>query len=231
MKQSLLKIQLPAGATQLHASAFREMLAKGGDGSPLLPAEFFNYTEAGRPKSDVAPEIRVIGGRGWVGILSTRENSDLFDRAVGLATRIAFKHFNQPLPIRIDHPEFSFAESETPVTYYLRDMAMKRRSPKSRDLSPEAVAKERILGWMDTYGKQHGFDVPTDARLGIVFHEFRAIGMRLRTKTGNTNEFVTLVNAELSMNARLDGIWQVGNLQSRGYGRLIRKGDWNGVES
>lgn len=51
--------------------------------------------------------------------------------------------------------------------------------------------------------------------------------MRLRTTTGDTNEFVTLADADISMNIKLTGYWQFGHLQSRGYGRVIRKGHWD----
>jgi len=36
------------------------------------------------------------------------------------------------------------------------------------------------------------------------------------------------VNAEVSMHLNLKGMWQVGNLPSRGHGRLIKQGEWNG---
>lgn len=231
MRQSILKIQFPEGAAPLRPGDFREMLAKGGDGSPLLPAAFFHYDEAGRPLSAGAPAIRIVGGRTWVGVLSMAEESPLFDQAVGIASRIASKHYGRPLPIRVETPEFGITATEYPVTYFLRDMAIKRRRARARAQSIDDIVRERISDGLARYAAAYGLDVPKTERLGIIFHDLRNIGMQLRVREGSTNEFVTLVNGEFSMHADLAGIWQVGNLQSRGYGRIIRKGAWTGGAS
>ena len=37
-----------------------------------------------------------------------------------------------------------------------------------------------------------------------------------------TNEYVTLVDAKLMIHAELKGMWFLGNLTARGYGRVIQ---------
>lgn len=229
MKQSLLKIQLPPGAPPLRSGQFRELLAKGGDGSRLLPPEFFHYGPDGRPLSSGEPEIRVVGAATWVGLLGMKENSEMFDAAVGIAARIAGKHYGRALPINVEIIEFGLSATEYPVTYYLRDMAIKRRGQAARTQPIEKLTRDRLEQGLARSARRCGFDLPTSERLGITFHSLREIGMQLWTKDGPTKEFVGLVSAEFSMHLALDGMWQVGNLQARGHGRIIRKGSWNGA--
>lgn len=226
--QTLLKIELPYGKPTLHASYFREMVAKAGNGSTLLPPSFFNYGEDGTPLSATAPDIRFIGGRSWVGILSMTENSPLIDQVAGIAVRVASNYFEQPLPMSIESKTFSLESTQYPVVYYLRDMAIKRRSKELRETPTEELARRRIEKSLASTAALHGFDLPVAPRLNIVFHNIRELGMHLRDSKEKSNEYVTLVNAEISMYLNLKGIWQVGNLPSRGHGRLIKQGGRNG---
>jgi len=227
-KQTLLKIGLPDGKPILHASDFREMMAKAGDGSALLPSSFFNYGEDGRPLSSTDPDIRFVGGKSWVGILSMTADSPLIDQAAGIAVRVASGHFKRPLPMTIESKAFSLEEVQYPVMYYLRDMAIKRRTEELRNEPTEQLARRRIESSLARIAGTHGFDLPVASRLNIVFHNIRELGMHLRTSNGKSNEYVTLVNAEVSMHLNLKGMWQVCNLPSRGHGRLIKQGEWNG---
>ena len=232
-QQSLLKIRLPAGRPPLHANQFRELLAKRGDN--ILPAAFFHYGEDGRTLQG-KPDIRVVGGAGWVGILSQSGANPVFDGAVGLASRLVAEHCGVPVPIQVEVPDFGVAVDlntgkSSMRTYYVRDLAIKRRRVGRREMSDQDLVKKVILDGVAEIAGRFGFDVPPEAALKLRIHDLRCIGLRLGTTTGATNEFVTLANAEFSMNCDLRGIWQVGSLQSRGYGRIVPKGPGTGLKT
>lgn len=197
------------------------MLAKAGDGSPLLPPAFFHYGANGRPAQG-SPDIRIVGGRGWVGILSRSGDNPLFDMAVGIASRIVGTHYGIPVKITVEQPEYGFEATERPVRYHLRDVAIKARSKVRREMPGIDLIRNRLLtGLVDESGRL-GWDLPGDDALGIQVHDLRQIGMRLGTTAGATNEYVTLINADVSMFLNLRGLWQIGSLQSRGYGRVVK---------
>ncbi|HDR9131990.1 TPA: hypothetical protein QDA91_003115 [Burkholderia vietnamiensis] len=217
-KQKLLRLSLPRGTEPIRASRFREAMAKAGDG--LLPPAFFHYTEAGMPCSTGSPCIRFVGGRSWIGILTNSSRDPVFDAAVGLAIQTATTIVGQPLAVTVENIEFDLQPSLYPRQYFLRDMALKRRGPEPRGKPVQQLAAQRIAAHIALTGSELGIDIPTDEQLGIVFHETRQVGMPIGGKNQST-ECVTLVSGLFSMNVDLAGMWQVGNLQSRGYGRII----------
>ena len=232
-KQSLLKIRLPAGQPRLYANQFRELLAKGGDS--ILPAEFFHYGEDGRSLQG-KPDIRVVGGAGWVGILSQSGANPAFDGSVGLASRLVAEHYGVPVPIQVEAPDFGVAVdlnsgNSSMRTYYARDIAIKRRRAMRREMADQDLVRKVILDGIAEIADRFGFDVPPENVLRLRMHDLRCIGLRLGTTTGTTNEFVTLANAEFSINCDLRGIWQVGSLQSRGYGRIVPKTPGAGLKT
>lgn len=234
-QQSLLRIQLPKGKPPLYPNQFREMLARGGDGHALLPPAFFHYGEDGKTlqgKSD----IRVVGGKGWVGILSQSGNNPLFDGAIGVASRLVAQHYGQPMPIQIEAPEFGVAVDRDSgqsgmCSYFVRDLAIKRRHKARREMSDTDLVTLVLQQGISEIADRFGFDVPPESALRIRIHDLRCIGLRLSTTSGATNEFVTLANAEFSMNCDLRGIWQAGSLQSRGYGRIVPKTPGTGLKT
>ncbi len=220
----LLRIATPSGKKPLYASQFRELLAKGGDGSALLPPRFFHYAEDGRTLSG-KPDIRVVGGSRWVGVLSQSGDSSLIDAATGTAARLVSEHFDTPVPIQIERPEFGVRQGSDAsggiCHYFLRDMAIKRRTNARRTKDDASLVKDLLLAGLAEIAETYGFDLPPDRALGFDLHELRCIGMQLGTTKGETREAVTLANASFSLRADLAGIWQVGHLQSRGYGRIV----------
>lgn len=223
--QRLLKIETPREREPLWAGEFREMLAKGGDGSSLLPPKFFNYNENGKTLPG-KPDIRIIGGLRWVGILSQSGDSALMDSVMGTAVRLVGEHYETPVAIRVESPKFGVV---TPVNgnsseifnYRLRDMVIKRRTPKRREQDDRTLVVEKLVADLAEIADTYGFDLPPERALGLRIHELRCIGMRLRTTHGETQESVCLANATFSMRANLAGLWQVGQLQARGYGRIF----------
>ncbi len=253
VKQSLLTIRFPQPADSIRASTFREMLARELNGVAGA-AEAFHYSESGKPLPGLLhdgsgkligrhePNLRVVGGKSWVGLLSMKEDDPMFNALLPAAMRVASVHYDAPLQMQISNPEFGLIETDRPHVYYLRDMALRLRptgeGKKTNRLTKERVqqwlekdaadlAKERVLRWLRDRCAIYGIDLPCDDRINMVVHEANRMGMRMRTSHGETGQFITLINAEFSLNANLGGIWQVGGLQTRGYGRIIRKGDWN----
>ncbi len=227
MHQSLLKIMLPDGVPQLYSNEFREMLAKGGDSNPLLPPAFF-HCGANGVSLQGKPDIRIVGGCRWVGILDQTGRSPLFDGAVGAATRIVAQHYGQPVPIQVEAPKFGAnIDAEGGVSgmrsYFVRDLAIKRRGKGRRSMEDRELVRRVLLDGIGEIASRYGFDVPPEDALNLRIHDFRCIGLRLGTVRGATNEYVSLVNAEITMNCDLSGIWQAGSLQSRGYGRIVPK--------
>lgn len=223
--QQLLRIETPRDRKPLWASAFRELLAKGGDGSALLPPKFFHYDESGRTLPG-KPDIRIVGGAHWVGILSQSGDTALMDAATGTAARLVGEHYDMPVAIRVERPQFGVqppenGDSSILYHYYLRDMVIKRRSIKRRKKDDAELVQETVLKGLGEIADTYGFDLPPERALGFCLHDLRCIGMKLRTVHGETNEAVTLASAAFSMRANLAGMWQVGQLQSRGYGRIV----------
>lgn len=222
MNQLLLRINTPPGQPQIFRDQFREMLAKAADGKSILPPAFFHYGEDGKPLSKGEPEIRTMGARGWVGILAKTGNADLFDPAVGIATRVVANHYGTPARMEVMELEYGMEVSPHPVRYTLSRAAFKRRSAKRRALSTEAIVTEYLLTQLASESEKFGFDLPTDSALEIKIHNAHEMGMRLNLNTGLSNEYVSLVDASFSMYLKLNGMWQIGNLQARGHGLIFR---------
>ncbi len=226
-RQRLLRIGTPSDRPPLHASQLRELLARAGKGAALPPV-FFHYDATGRTLPGPA-RIRTVGGRAWVGLLAINANAPeseeitaAFDAAVGIAARIVAEHYATPVPISIEEREYDAVALHYPVRYFFRDVAIKRRTDRRRALNDEALLRVVLAAALVSESERYGLDVPQEERLQVVVHSCRAQGLRLSTTQGLTNEFVHLLNGEISAHLDLRGIWQIGNLQARGYGRLIR---------
>ena len=224
MKQSLLKITLPKGV-ELRGSEFREMLAKETD----LPEEFFHY-ENGAPKgstngsvnqADALPPICILSGKGWVGILAQPGHEDLIELATGKAMRVVNKRLNTACKVEFQNPEFGCAPKDIASTYWVREMVMKRRTPEARAASIESLVEKRIISGLERYADAYGIVLPSLDKIELqVTQCIRPRGLAIRTTGGTTKEYATLVDVEIKAFVELKGIWMLGNLTSRGYGRV-----------
>lgn len=215
--QTLLRISLPEGVT-LYASHFREMLAK----LPGVPAALFHRDAEGKTINE-RPGIRVVGGAGWVGLLADSEHEPLVTAVAGAAILAVSAFANHPCKVQMESLNFGVKLSHAPQMYWVREMAIKRKSPKARAQEVGSLIAERVLTSIEATCEKYGFDCPTADQLGISTVEIvRERGMNLETSTGLTGMFVHLVDAVVMVHADLDGMWFVGNLTARGYGRLIR---------
>lgn len=215
--QTLLRISLPDGVT-LYASHFREMLAK----LPGMPAALFHRDVEGKTINE-RPGVRVVGGSGWVGLLADSEHEQLVSMVAGAAILAVGAYANRPCKVQMESLKFGVKLSQVPQMYWVREMAIKRKSPKARAQEVGALIAERVLTSIEATCDKYGFDCPPADQLGISTVEIvRERGMNLETSTGLTGMFVHLVDAVVMIHAGLDGMWFVGNLTARGYGRLIR---------
>ena len=222
--QRLLRIQLPHGQ-RVYPSTFRGLLAK----EPHLPNALFHRDENRRTLNG-RPGIRVAGAVGWVGLVADPGFEQLVTEATGAAIMAVTGYVGRPCPVVIENPEFNITTTDRPITYWVREMAIKRRHPSSRNSKIEPLIAQRILTSIEACCDKYGFDCPTSEQLGIeVVNVFHQRGVRIQVeeelgplKNGMTNEFATLVDAEVIIHAELAGHWFAGNLTSRGYGRLIK---------
>lgn len=230
-KQALLRLDLPKGV-RYFAPDFKEDVARACNGSSLVGSEFFHYRD-GQAISNAEPDIRFVGGRTWVGILSRSGDTDALMPVVGIAARMLNTKFGVPCPVEIEEPRYGMSVTEYPVRYYFRDVVYKKgdewrgsNEALVEKLLLACICKERDRLCLDLPGDPNGEGRGLEAlkeRLMINVHDLRDLGMRLRTAAGQTNKFVRLLSGSLTMYAKADGIWQFGSLQSRGHGRLIRQ--------
>lgn len=215
--QTLLRISLPDGFT-LYASHFREMLAK----LPGVPAALFHRDAEGKTLNE-RPGIRAMGGAGWVGLLADSEHAPLVIAAAGAAILAVSTFVGRPCKVQMENLNFGIKLAHSPQTYWVREMAIKRKSPKARAQDVGSLIAERALSSIEATCEKYGLDCPTSNQLEITTTEIvRERGMNLETSTGLTGMFVHLVDAVITVHADLGGMWFVGNLTARGYGRLIQ---------
>ena len=220
-------------------------MARRCDQLQSVPPSFFHY-ENGRPISNADPDIRFVGGKNWVGILSRGGDMDALLPVAGIATSVVSNYIGQPAPMELLEPEYGVDSAEYPICYFFRDVVSKhanRWKGSNKDLVIrhlcEQLRSERDRLFLDLPGipketfVRDGKMMQRDhaeaecalikERLSIEVHEVRSIGMRLNTANGPTNNFVRLLSGSLTMFLKTKGIWQFGSLQSRGHGRLIHE--------
>ncbi|WP_420213417.1 type IV CRISPR-associated endonuclease Csf5 (plasmid) [Burkholderia aenigmatica] len=216
-KQTLLRIGLPAD-TQIYVSRYRELLAKEAGASAAL----FHYSAENKTPAPGIPGVRVVGGKRWLGILADEQNAGVVYESMGAAVRAASQLAGQNIPVHVEEHELSLKPCHEPRQYWVREMVLKRRSPSARGSDLEDLVRRRLVAGIERMAAYYGIDCPTDEQLGIEVEVKRNIGLRLSTVDGPTNEWVTLVDVAFTAHLELDGFWFVGNLTSRGYGRVGR---------
>jgi hypothetical protein len=215
--QTLLKIGLPEGVL-IYPAQFREWLAQ----EPNMPPVLFHRNPETNNPSNGLPGLLTVGGKQWLGILAQPGHEDVLYSVMGAAVKRATTGAGKSVKVEVQQIEMGVSQTQYPVKYWVREMAIKRRGPKSREMDINELVKERLFESMQRYADRYGLDLPTAEQLEIDVDVLKSIGLQLRTTKGITNEFVTLVDAELSIFADLQGHWMVGNLTARGYGRVGR---------
>lgn len=194
------------------------MLAK----IPNMPNALFHVDEKRNPLNE-RPGIRVAGAQGWVGLVADEDNKLLLREATGAAIMAVSERIGQSCQVQIEEHEFGLKPTHEPKVYWVREMAIKQRHKSARDKDPETLIRDRILSSLEATCDKYGIDCPTAEVLGVqTIEAVRPRGLRLMTTAGITPEFVMLVDAKVLIHADLDGMWFVGNLTARGYGRIIK---------
>ncbi|KKI36121.1 hypothetical protein VI03_25455 [Burkholderia vietnamiensis] len=218
-KQTLLRISLPPNA-HLYPSRFRELLAKEVARNQL-PWTLLHSSDQGIPLPGM-PGVRVVGGHRWLGLLADEAHTPLLYQAMGSAVQAVTQMLGANASVEVEQRELSLTPLQTPERYWIREMVLKRRSPAARNSDLEELAQRRLVSGIERMARQYGIDCPTQEQLGIVVSVRRNLGLQLSTTNGPTSEWVTLVDMEFMIHAKLGGYWFAGNLTSRGYGRIGR---------
>ncbi len=214
--QTVLRIGVPHGK-RVFPSQFREMLAK----QPDLPNALFHRDGQGRTINN-RPGIRTAGATGWVGLVADPGSESLVYEAAPACIQVASQLSGQPSSANIEQHKMAFTPTEEPRRYLIRELALKRRHQKAREQNLEDLIRQRITSSLLACCNRNGFDCPGDEQLGVmVAHTHRPRGMFIQTTAGVTGEALTLVDVEVLIHAKIEGMWFAGNLTSRGYGRII----------
>lgn len=219
LEQKILRIGLPSD-TVLRGSDFREALAKNFGDAPA----FFHRTPDGKTIPGI-PGIRTVSGASWVGVLAMpgTDNHELLTNHVGQILNVASKLTNRSLPVEFETRTFSATHSVVPITYFVRECAIKRRHKRRKAMNDQELMTEVINSGLERISVAYGIDLPSSESMDIRITEItKSRGVALRTTEGVTREFTHVVDCEFTAFVDLSGMWQVGNLTSRGYGRIGR---------
>lgn len=227
MQQTFVKFTLPAG-TYIHANEMREAVAKGLDGQMFQSKPgLFNYLTETKTNCN-RPENRFIGGLGWVGFVS--DNDPLMTTQV-VAPAISFlmgKGFSPDT--RVGEKDKRAVLTDEPNVYRLTglvDQRDKRRESETGVVESAAdLVKRHVIAMFEDAFDKGVIDSPfTDDDLNIMVLESRRSGESVKFRNGG-QKAVAKVRATFAMQVRLEGIWQAGHLQSRGYGLVysVNKG-------
>lgn len=227
-RQTLLRFSLPEGM-KLYPRQFRELLAARG----TFSSQFFHRDAVtGRPANGRAM-ISMIGGPRWVGVLAQPGAEHLIDAHMVECLRAITAHVAAPVPMQIEQYDISLAATPYPVQYRLSEICLRKRikQPKmlrhqrlqhGRDKPNEQEIREVILRGLSAAARKHGWDLPLDEQIDLNIWIKKEMGLRIETSEG-LGDGACLIIADVSMHLDLGGIWQFGDLSSRGYGRLIRQ--------
>jgi hypothetical protein len=194
------------------------MLAK----RPDLPNALFHRDVDGKTINE-RPSLRMAGAVGWVGLVADPGSEQLLYDSIGAAVQAASSAIGNSCSVNIESIDLAIKPLNEPRIYWVREMAIKRKHPRALAQDVSTLIRDRMLTSLEASCDKNGLVCPTADELGIevveIVHER---GLRLQTTTGVTNTFVHLVDARVLIHADLDGMWFVGNLTSRGYGRIIQ---------
>lgn len=216
MKQTLLKIMLPHGCN-LYPGRLRTLTAALDKPS----ASLFARDEAGQTVK--YPGVRFVGGQRWVGVLADQEHEDVLLAHTGQILMAVSKDVGAPCPVEVETHDCSLTPTHHPIAYRANRIAIKKRHPGARSAEITQLLASRIYSSIDRTCAKFGIYCPDVEDLGVMgVRVEREIGMRLETDKGQSNEFVSLIDASFFLHAELRGYWFVGNLTARGHGRVSR---------
>lgn len=160
-----------------------------------------------------------------MGVVVDDGHADLLMRHSGEIILAASKHLGRAVPVEFEQHEHSLVKTQFVHHYRALNVAIKRRGPSARESNIDALASRRIVASLLKQSTVLGMDVPEEQDLEIACIEVdRTVGVQLKTDAGLTNEWMTVIpSLSFTSFADLKGFWFVGNLSSRGHGRVVRQ--------
>lgn len=226
MNQSFVKFSLPH-ETYIHANELREAVAKGLDGQEFDgKSAIFNYADANSTAMK-RPDNCFLWGKGWVAYKS----NDALTPAKIIAPAIQF-FIQQNINVQTyvgEKTKNAFLTDE-PRLYRVTQLADQRS--KQRELKGIVRSPEENLTYMVQKMLKEAFNQgtirqpldPEDIHLRVIdaVQSGEVVSFKKQGKKA-----ITKISSAFSINVDLQGIWQAGHLQSRGYGLIYpinRKG-------
>lgn len=236
--QTVVKLGLPKGM-YLRPSDFREELAREHAGKTVDDVFFHREPGTGFPQKGRAP-IRVIGGSSWVGVLAEPGFGPELLHHLPYLLSVARSKVGL-LTVQIDETEVGVTPmSETYCDYVVRNMMVRRRTleknPVEANLARQFRGTENSPEYLAQYLRNAVIEELRPAFLARnqEVEDYLDLAVEITDQfpltcaySGGTadaprQQVMDRVHAKICMNAKLSGIWQVGALRSRGYGRIIR---------
>lgn len=219
-KQAVLRLaSFNPGSFRMSAEDLRREMARRL--SDRQNEAFFNYTN-GAPSPSQSAEFCFLNSRHTLEILSKSGDKETLEQMADQAKACIKAFYKLPGDIAISHtildyqPELTF--SERPRFYRLKEVAIKKSGPGK---DPVKEIQSVFMRMLDRCAAENDVDIPSESQLDFCVHELRHCAKRLKAQGKETNQFFRITNALISINLNLKGVWQIGNLQSRGYGQVL----------
>lgn len=227
--QTVIRLGLPKDM-HLHPGQLRDCLARDKPGKTVDDIFFHRNSDRGTPKQG-RPPIRIIGGGTWVGVMAEPGYGSELLKHLPYLLQTARAEVGM-LTVQIEETEVACIQlQEDYLIYYLKNMAIRRRGTPRVTNTPEFKEhriRECLLGEMAPFFLAKNLDVEDEVDLKVELVKERSMTSLFsgetdpNTQEGRRRETMDLVDARICMNVKLNGIWQLGSLRSRGYGRLFR---------
>jgi hypothetical protein len=216
MLQHLVKFRL-TGDKRIYPSAFRDAIAK--QLNDPTQENLFHYKNG--QGANGHPLNRFVGGKGWVGFISEESES--------MAAQVLAPGIKVLKQLGINAGIELISESKTaflcdePVLYAISSGIDKRSDPKRRNLTDAQYINHMIWKMLETASEQGVLDIlPVESELNLTVFESTSVGIKAGHNRGEGNLHYHKVHGKFAMNMRLTGLWQAGQLLSRGNGQLYK---------
>ena len=217
MLQHIVKFTLPKG-TDVYPIDFRKAVAKELD--DMSQDELFNYKNGnGR---DSYPYGRFVGGRGWVGYVS--EAGEALSTSVLSPGIKVLSKLGINAGVTLSQEQKRCYLSDDPIIYSISGGVDKSKNKRLRNRTDAQYIEHMIWRMLEQAVKLNLMDIlPTEDDLGLKVFETRSLGIPASHNNNEGGLFYTKVSGTFTMNLTLEGLWQAGQLLSRGHGLIYRQ--------
>ena len=223
----------------LRPNDFREELARDQEGKTVSNLFFHRDPATGFPQKG-RPPIRIIGGGTWVGAVAEPGFGPELLAHLPYILSVARRKVGL-LTVQIDETEVNAVPIDSMYfDYVVKNMMVRRRQREENPVEGPFLSKYRGVVNSPEYLSQYlKNSITTELRPAFLernedVEDFLDIEVEITDQHSLTSSYtggsaaspkcqvLDRVNAKICMNVKLNGIWQVGALRSRGYGRIIR---------